>query len=314
MKTFFLGLSILLLTSSVTLAKQVPPVSVPKISVQEMEKLRKASLAYKDKVNTLKDVNLLRKAMSSGGAMDGGGGQGVILKDGRVLLVDTLPRTFSDQNAIGPSERRRILYARNQVVKNRARDFKNFFACGKVKLQNQPYEVLHNLSHHVDDLHPLAVEFRLTNLSRENLPPDFQSLIENTPVFATPSAAIAEDLQEPVASYQRSRLWISSRMYERMNPSDQCALQVHESLRHLNRVLKLSSSLSTSEIETVTRYIVGISKEEPESLRRLEAEFLLSTPKAFESMQKEVDSLLLEVKTLKDNAVSYTHLTLPTKA
>lgn len=318
MKTFFLGFSILLATSSITLAEQAlrgqdlsqiklqqlqsaKPV-LQKSFVQEIEKLKSLSQVYKDKAQSIKDFNSTRKALDSGGAMDGGGGQGVVLKDGRVLFVDTLPQNPLDQYVASPAERHRILYTRNSVVRNRARYFKNFFVCGKAKLQNQSYAVLRHLSGKVDDLRPLAVEFRLANLSRENFPTDFKNLMDSIPVFANRSSAVAENLQEPVASYQRSRLWISSRMYERMSPLDQCALQVHESLRHLNRVMKLSTSLSTPEIESLTRYIIGISTKEPQSLRRLEAEFLLKDPVALAGIQKHLKNLRHEVQRLEDDA------------
>lgn len=231
---------------------------------------------YSVKINS---SNISRK--DSGGAMDGGGGQSIVFKNGQVRFVDTLFGPIKNGSIAKSEEIESVLYDDHIYVRQLAHEAPNFFSCAEHIFHMQKSEALKVLGEKIKLLHPLFVEFRLTGLDRKELPNALRHLIDPIPLIAGFSERFDSKSQEPVAAYQKSRLWISKRIYQRMSSFDQCALQVHEALRHLNHIAGDSTPLETKDIEAITMYVMGISTAPPQKLIQIEQAFEVNTGSAY---------------------------------
>lgn len=201
-------------------------------------------------------VMLLVASVARAGNGTSGGGQAVVYPDGKVRFLDLIPRDELPKTVMSDREILARFYSTSRFVKKMGHPLPDFFDCAREQLSKWKAEVpaFERLLAEVDGVRPIGVEFRLLKTgsssgSEENVLP--------LPAFGSGSRRIPSELQEPVASYVRGHLWVSARIYAQMEERDRCALGVHESLRHLNFGSILERPLSTSDIEKVTRMVMG---------------------------------------------------------
>ncbi|MFN8945612.1 MAG: hypothetical protein ACK5WZ_13430, partial [Pseudobdellovibrionaceae bacterium] len=163
-----------------------------------------------------------------------------------------------------------------------------FFACSSSKLTNSGNVFLNFLSQNLVHFRVLMTELPLTFILHRPEITETLSFRDYGFVHQSGSLPALEllfspllpsSMQIPVAglsrqgtpSHSRIYLVISQPVYQRLSQEDQCALQVHESLRYLNVLSRivghslLQTQLSTNAIETLTAKIMkgqNISEEE----------------------------------------------------
>lgn len=183
------------------------------------------------------------------GNSSGGGGNAIVTQSGEVVLLDLATQEM-------------IEHAKNKksfdkffpsVVMKLGEESQDFFSCSSNTFKKfETYEALTLLENIKKEVNPVFVNFRLAALSNTE---------ELKIPYGNESSVSADQVkQEIVASYVKGRLWIAKPIYSKMNKKSQCALQVHEALRHLN-YLQQTEILSTKQIEKLTRYFMGDSSE-----------------------------------------------------
>lgn len=185
-----------------------------------------------------------------------GGGMGILTSTGEVKLLDL---TSSQERKLArPATELESMIP--QIQQKLGQKAQNFFDCSSAVFADfeTQYPVLKELSNIEKEIQPIMVNFPLIQF-----PAKTESKV-TIPFPAVASASSSAELvkQLPIGSYVKGRLWIVGPIYSKMKDDNQCGLQIHESLRHLNYKLKLVEELMTQEIENLTQYFMGYKKAE----------------------------------------------------
>lgn len=180
-----------------------------------------------------------------------GGGVGIITATGKVQLLDLTSKT-DIQSARSNAEFEKLFPLIQNKLGEKA---ERFFSCSSARLEGfkSEYPALEVISNIDSEVQPLFVNFRLALLSNNEIAAEATGL----PVGASPSMTSNSQNQEPLASYVKGRLWIAGPLYKKMDAESKCALQIHESLRHLNYKNRLNDVLTTTDIEQLTQFFMG---------------------------------------------------------
>jgi hypothetical protein len=220
------------------------------------------------------------------GSGHSGGGQGIVLLSGEVRFLDSLT---DDQIPVAVLNKEAVLekyFGSHRYVKTLGTKDIHFFDCAKDKLKTfQPKTpAIAELLSALPQVDVIQVEFPLysvENADQTSLPfPLFASTSDRTPVAH----------QWAIASYQKDDLWVTERFYNALPVGDQCAVQVHEAFRHLNRMGILKNPLTTHEIEDLTAEVVGRNDHRTVLANRLGVSDVVSTLKT-SIVRKELDAI-----------------------
>lgn len=180
-----------------------------------------------------------------------GGGVGIITANGSIKLLEMA--TESDLKSAFKND---VFSNYFPVIQNKLGEkAERFFRCSSARLDGFKFEypALEVISNIDSEVQPLFVNFRLALLN------NYEAAAEVTGLPAGSSPSMASDTikQEPLASYVKGRLWIAGPLYKKMDTESKCALQIHESLRHLNYKNRLQDVLTTHDIEQLTQFFMG---------------------------------------------------------
>ncbi len=194
------------------------------------------------------------------GPRSDGGGQGTISPDGQVQLVDLLtPEETSSALFLDASQVRQMFYEENRYVTQLAREDQQFFQCAKniFEQNKRRFPSLQDLLAHLKNIKVLQVQFQIPSYEqRANFPSHSHPL----PLYASTSRRVPSTFQFALAAFANNQIWVSERLYLRLSQRGQCGLAIHEGLRLLNFSGGLREHLMTSEIELLTRHLMGITE------------------------------------------------------
>ena len=203
------------------------------------------------------------------GSGHSGGGSGIILKDGSVHLVDMIKNSIDPTQIASEEEITKMFFEKNRFVKTLAQKDEHFFDCAinKISATNIFHKNIWIAS--LKSSRVLKVELPLFSIKNSV---ESSNALESQafPILADASSSINVK-QVALASYNRGDLWVQKRFYEKMSENEQCALSMHEAIRHLNFYYNLKTPFSTSDIETLTKGVMGGDEEQISRLDKIKA-------------------------------------------
>ncbi|HWU43247.1 MAG TPA: hypothetical protein VN132_07415, partial [Bdellovibrio sp.] len=197
-----------------------------------------------------------------GGNGVSGGGQSVVFADGTVRFMDLLTpeeRPTSASQVMSWEQVRKVFFVSKPYVKQLARKVPNFFDCAKQVFQAHASEskAYTRVIPELEKAQVLDTEFQIMDFADNS---DLQEFLAKypAPIFTFASPTLPLEYQQAVAAYAHNQIWMNARLRARMNSQDQCALAVHEGLRLANSLDYFKQLLTTSEIEILTRHLMGV--------------------------------------------------------
>jgi len=185
-------------------------------------------------------------AWAQGGVGTSGGGDVILTRNGKAMLVDLLPNQAIADSAMTVGEAKAFLYPSSM---------------GRIVLDSAPDFIEQGLSVLANYVDIPAIRFLVEHSSKSlsaaltdaYFEPNALQLMRDLS-GSTLSNRVSADRQTPVAVFEFNTLLLNLRLINRMSKRDIQALAVHELLRNLNFFLSADSVLTTDEIEALVRF------------------------------------------------------------